>query len=119
RDQLRPWPHITGTFTYSDDIGMARYNAFQFKGQQRFSAGLSSMLSYTYSRSNDTSSGWFNAENGIGGGGTVQNWYDMDNARGTSSYDIPHLLTWATVWELPFGNGKRWLHGGGAATWLL
>src|SRR5262245_19065253 len=27
RDLLRPWPHINGTFTYSDDIGMSQYNA--------------------------------------------------------------------------------------------
>jgi outer membrane receptor protein involved in Fe transport len=118
RDRLRPWPHITGTFTYSDDIGMSKYNAFQFKAQQRFSDGLSSMLSYTYSRTIDTSSGWFNAENGIGGGATVQNYHDMDNARGISSYDIPHIFTWATVWELPFGSGKRWLNNGPAA-WLF
>jgi outer membrane receptor protein involved in Fe transport len=118
RDRLRPWPHMTGTFTYSDDIGMAKYNSFQFKAQQRFSEGLSSMLSYTYSRTIDTSSGWFNAEGGIGSGATVQNWHDIDANRALSSYDIPHILTWATVWELPVGQGKRWLNSG-PASWIL
>jgi hypothetical protein len=117
-DQLRPWPHITGTFRYSDDIGMSRYNALQVKVQRRFANGLGSMLSYTWSRSVDTSSGWFNTENGIGGGTAVQNYHDIDDARGISGYDIPHLLTWATVWELPFGRGKRWLNAG-PASWLL
>jgi len=117
RDQLRPWPHITGTFRYSDDIGMSKYNAFQFKAQQRFSENLSSILSYTWSRTIDTSSGWFDAENGIGGR-PVQNYWDIDDARGTSSYDIPHIVTWATIWELPFGRGKRWLNEG-SASWIL
>ena len=36
RDALRPWPHMNGTFTYSDDIGMSKYNSLQFKAQQRF-----------------------------------------------------------------------------------
>jgi Carboxypeptidase regulatory-like domain/TonB dependent receptor len=118
RDQLRPWPHITGSFRYEDDIGMARYNALHFKAQHRFSGGLASMLSYTWSKSVDTSSGWFAAENGIGGGAHVQNYYDIDSARAVSGYDIPHLLTWGTVWELPAGRGKRWLNSGPAA-WLL
>jgi outer membrane receptor protein involved in Fe transport len=118
RDKLRPYPYITGDFTYSDDIGMAKYNALQVKVQQRLASGLSSMLSYTYSRSIDTSSGWFNAEGGIGGGATVQNWYDIDSNRAVSSYDVPHLFTWATVWELPFGSGKPLLNAG-PASWIL
>jgi hypothetical protein len=118
RDQLRPFPYITGTFTYEDDIGMSRYNAFQLKVQRRFAHGVGSMLSYTLSRSVDTSSGWFGAENGIGGGGNVQNFWDIDSNRAVSSYDVPHLLTWATIWELPVGRGKRWLNDG-AASWIL
>jgi hypothetical protein len=118
RDQLRPWPHINGTFTYSDDIGMSKYNAFQLKAQQRFSEGFTSMLSYTWSQSVDTSSGWFNAEGGIGSGATVQNYHDIDANRAVSSYDIPHVVTWATIWELPLGPGKRWLTKG-PASWIL
>jgi hypothetical protein len=118
RDAMRPWPYITTDARYSNDIGMAKYNSFQFKAQHRFSANLSSLLSYTYSHGIDTSSGWFSVENGIGGGAVVQNYWDIDNARGISAYDIPHILTWATIWELPVGRGKRWLTGG-PASWIL
>ena len=118
RDQLRPWPHITGTFRYEDDIGMAHYNALQFRLQNRFADGLATNLSYTFSRSVDTSSGWFAAENGIGGGSHVQNYHDMDDARAVSSYDVPHILTWGGLWQLPAGRGKRWLNTG-PASWLL
>ncbi|HSL22459.1 MAG TPA: TonB-dependent receptor [Vicinamibacterales bacterium] len=116
-NQLRPWPHITGTFRYSDDIGMSKYNSVQFKLQQRYS-DLTNMVSYTFSRTIDTSSGWFDAEGGIGGGATVQNYWDIDANRATSSYDIPHILTWASVWNLPFGRGKRWMNQG-LASWIL
>jgi hypothetical protein len=118
RDQLRPWPHITGSFRYEDDIGMSRYNALQLKAQRRFADGLASMLSYTWSKGVDTSSGWFAAENGIGGGSHVQNYHDLNDSRAVSSYDIPHLFTWAGMWEIPVGYGKRWLTGGPAA-WIL
>ena len=118
RDAMRPYPWMTGTFTYSDDIGMSKYNALQVKAQQRFSNGMSNMFSYTFSRSTDTSSGWFNAEGGIGGGATVQNYHDIDGNRAISSYDVPHVLTWAGIYELPFGAGKPWLQTGAAAAIL-
>lgn len=119
RNQLRPWPHIDGTFRYSNDIGMSKYNSAQVRLQRRFADGISSTFSYTYSRTIDTSSGWFAAENGIGGGAVVQNYWDIANARGISSYDIPHLVTWGTVLELPVGRGKRWLSGGGLPSAIL
>jgi hypothetical protein len=118
RDQLRPWPHLNGTFTYSTDKGMSKYNGLQVRVQHRFAEGLSTTVSYTLSRSIDTSSGWFNAEGGIGGGATVQNFYDMDANRAVSSYDVPHLLTWGTVWEIPAGRGKRFLNEGLASAIL-
>jgi outer membrane receptor protein involved in Fe transport len=117
RDQLREWPHINGDFRYSDDIGMSKFNSLQLKAQQRFHQGFTTMLSYTWSRTIDTSSGWFDAEGGIGGR-PVQNFWDIDSARAVSAYDIPHILTWASTWELPFGQGKRWLSNGAASALL-
>jgi outer membrane receptor protein involved in Fe transport len=114
RDRLRAYPYITGDFRYSDDIGMSKYNALQVKAQQRFAKGFTTLLSYTWSHSVDTSSGWFDAEGGIGGR-PVQNFWDIDDARATAAYDIPHILTWASTWELPFGQGKRWLTDGAAS----
>jgi hypothetical protein len=109
---LRPWSHINGTFTYSDDIGMSKYNGLQLKVQRRFRNDLASNVAYTWSRSVDTSSGWFGVENGTGGGSGVQNYWDIDSNRAVSSYDVPHIFTWSTIWELPFGRGKRWLQEG-------
>ena len=37
---------------------------------------------------------------------------------GSSSYDITHFVSWATLYELPFGKGKRWLNRG-PASWIL
>lgn len=48
----------------------------------------------------------------------VQNYHDIDDARAVSSYDIPHLLTWGGLWELPVGRGRRWLSDG-PASWIL
>ncbi len=114
----RPWPHIVGTnWTYQDDRGWSSFHSLQGKVQRRFSNGISTLLSYTWEKSMDVSSGFANAERGIGNS-HIQNYHDPDSNKAVSGYDIPHLLTWGTVAELPFGKGKRWLSQGPLSTVL-
>jgi len=111
-----PW--VGSGLNYTTNTAVGSYNALEARFQRRFSDGWSTLVSYTWSKSIDTSSGYFNVENGAGGSATIQNYYDPSTARGVSSYDIPHFLSWATVYEFPFGKGKRWFTKGPAA-WLL
>ncbi len=119
-DQFRPMPWVTSSATYARSIGYANYNALEARFQHRLSHGLSSLVSYTWSKSLDTSSGYFgSAENGLGGGnGTIQNFYDRRSAYGISSYDITHFFSWSAIYELPFGKGKTWLQSG-PLSWIL
>ncbi|MFL6335824.1 MAG: TonB-dependent receptor domain-containing protein [Pyrinomonadaceae bacterium] len=117
-DAARPMPWVGANINYTRSIGYSNYNALETRLQRRFSRGLHSILSYTWGKSIDVGSGYFNVENGPGGGSTIQNYYDRTTARGVSSYDITHFLSWATVYELPFGRGKRWL-ATGPGSWLL
>ncbi|HJQ31954.1 MAG TPA: TonB-dependent receptor [Pyrinomonadaceae bacterium] len=117
-DAARPMPWVGANINYTLSNGYSNYNALETRLQRRFSQGLHSILSYTWGKSIDVGSGYFNVENGPGGGSTIQNFYDRTTARGVSSYDITHFLSWATVYELPVGRGKRWLKDG-AAAWLL
>jgi len=117
-DALRPMPWVSANLNYTLSKGYSHYNALQTKFQRRFSNGLHSLLSYTWSKSTDVSSGYFNVENGPGGGSTLQNFYDASTGRGVSSYDVTHFLSWATVYELPFGRGKKFLQSG-PASWVL
>ena len=110
---LRPQPFMGGGIFYSRSLADSNYNALQFKLDRRFANGLQTLLSYTWSKSIDTSSGWFAAEPyGIA---QTQNYFDLKGSRGVSSYDIPHYLSWFTVYELPVGRGKRWLASGPAS----
>ena len=117
-DALRLMPWVSAGITYTNNTGYSNYNALESKFQRRLSKGLSTLISYTWSKSIDVSSGYFNVENGPGGGSTIQNYFDQSTARGVSSYDIPHFLSWATVYEVPFGKGKRWFRDG-PASWIL
>ena len=86
--------------------------------QKRFSQGLNTLLAYTWSKSMDTSSGWFAAENGSGGGSVVQNYFDPHSNYGPSGYDIPQLLVWSTNYQLPIGPGREFMQHGLAANLL-
>ncbi|HEV2664449.1 MAG TPA: hypothetical protein VG324_06040, partial [Blastocatellia bacterium] len=117
-DALRPMPWVAANINYTLSKGYSHYNALQTRFERRFSAGLHTLVSYTWSKSTDVSSGYFNVENGPGGGSTLQNFYDPTTARGVSSYDITQFLSWATVYEFPAGRGKKWLQSG-PASWVL
>jgi carboxypeptidase family protein/TonB-dependent receptor-like protein len=117
-DALRPMPWVAANISYTTPTGTSTYNALETSFQRRFSNGLHSLVSYTWGKSIDDSSGYFNVENGAGGGSTVQNFADPKSARGVSSYDITHFFSWATVYEFPAGRGKKWLQSG-PASWFL
>jgi len=111
-DALKYIPWMAPNWHYSIDTGYANYNALLVNLQKRFSNSLNSIVSYTWSKSLDNSSGWFEAENGTGGGSVVQNFFDPRNAYGVSSYDIKHYFSWSTVYSFPFGKGQKWLQTG-------
>jgi hypothetical protein len=117
-DAARPIPWLGANINYTRAIGWSHYNALETKLQRRFTNGLQSLISYTFGKSTDVGSGYFNVENGPGGGSSIQNYYDPNTARGVSSYDITHFLSWATLYELPFGRGKKWFQSGPGA-WFL
>ena len=118
RRQQRPYPYMT-TPWYETDLGIANYNALQFRLERRFADGVEFLLSYTWSKALDNgSSGWYGVESGVGSSSAIQNFYDLKGNYAVSGYDVPHFLSLSSVWELPFGKGKRWLKHG-PASWLL
>ena len=115
----RPFPWWPSTNFMGTSTGTTSYNGLEAKLERRFSNGLYYLVSYTWSKSIDSaSSGWFDAENGAGGGGP-QDYYHPNLSRAVSAYDIPHYLSMSGVYELPFGRGKKYFNQHGAASWLL
>jgi trimeric autotransporter adhesin len=83
------------------------YHAMQVMLQHRFAHGLMFRGVYTYGKSIDDASS-------IGGGApvVVQDENNIAAERGLSSFDIRHQFTGFWVYELPFGERKRWLRKG-------
>ncbi len=93
--------------TYSFNDGKSRYNALQLKYEYRMRRGLMLLNAFTWSQAKDNGAGTLEGPNGNTPG--PQNLYDIDADYAVSSYDQPYNNTTSFVWELPFGQGRKWL----------
>ncbi len=107
-----PYPAFQSAILYSSDAGWARFNGISFRGEKRYSDGLFFLANYQLSKSTDNGSGEIEAND------TAFAW-DLDADRGPARYDQRHRAAFSGGYELPFGPGKRWLSGGGAAAYAL
>ncbi len=104
----QPYPYISPTY-YDQSIGQSKFNALEFRWKHRTSAGLTYLISYTYSKSMDVAcSGSFGAE-----GCELQNPYDINADRSVSGFDLPHNFSGSWNWQIPFGKGQRFSSGNG------
>lgn len=109
-----PHPHAQQSF-FDRSWGKSNYHAFQFLLDKRLAGGLAYKVAYTWSRSMDHgSSGWYGVE-----GFAVQNPYNLRADYSPSGFDIPHVLTVNWIWQLPFGENRRWDPGSKAANAIL
>ena len=87
-----------GNITYSTFDENANYNALQAKFEQRYSHGLTTLLSYAFSKCIDS---------GSSQGGTTASRLRFN--RGVCDYDLPHAFTGSFDYQLPFGRGQHFL----------
>jgi hypothetical protein len=101
--QRSPFPNF-GRIQLVDNHGVGSYNALSGKFTKRYSNGLTTLVSYTWSKSIDTATAIRNL-----GGDTLfpQNSYCRSCEKARSSHDTRHRLVTSALWELPFGKGRR------------
>ena len=100
-----------GTVQNISYIGKSWYDGLQSKLEKRFSGGLSLISTYVWSRATDNSPGNFctggNGPSACGFSNPLQP--DLD--KGRADFDVPNRFTFAGVWDLPFGRGRRYASG--------
>jgi trimeric autotransporter adhesin len=100
---------VTGgqPFIYETSEGDSSLNAGSVRVRKRMAKGLGISVSYVFSKSIDDAAS-------IGGGGVVvaQNPYDISADRGLSSFDQKHKFTGNWMYDLPFGDGRRFFTRG-------
>lgn len=107
-----PYPQFTGFQGDSPPIANSIYHALQIRAERAFSNGLQFLVTYTFSKSIDSASATDDSISWLGGGTTgggtidVQNPNNLRAERAVSVFDIPQLLQFNYVYELPVGHGK-------------
>jgi len=101
-------PQYGALATYSS-IGHSRYNAGTVSIRERLGRSLTFDFNYTLSHSLDDASG---VQTGGGFGALfIQNPILQDDWYGNSDFDIRHLINANSIWELPFGRGRKYFSG--------
>jgi outer membrane receptor protein involved in Fe transport len=89
-------------------IGSSRYDALQSKLEKRFVRGLSILTSYTWAHAIDNSPGGICVAGASARDCGPDDPTRLDLERGNADTDVRHRFTFANVWDLPIGRGRRW-----------
>jgi hypothetical protein len=96
----RAFPDLS-TITTSFPMGTNNYQGLEMKFERQFYKGFSTLNGYTWSHTVTTDVGLNNR--------------DMVRDKGLSAQDLRHRFFSTAVYELPFGERRRWLSNGPAA----
>jgi trimeric autotransporter adhesin len=116
RQLLRPFPQFGDILMRQSTQGKNQYHAGIVKFEKRVTNGWGGRVNYTYSRLMDNQFGesnFFSRNNA-----EAQNVYDLEDEYSIGILDVPHKITLAPIFQLPFGEGRRWANSG-AAAWIL
>jgi outer membrane receptor protein involved in Fe transport len=98
-----------GNIPYRESSANSIYHSLQARAEKRFSDGFTFLVSYTFAKSIDDSSG---VPASIASTNNPQNSFDLRAERGLSEFDVRHRFVASFIYELPFGKGKQFLSGG-------
>jgi Carboxypeptidase regulatory-like domain/TonB dependent receptor-like, beta-barrel len=102
----------TASTIFVQPVGTGRYDSLQAQLQRRFVAGLALGVSYTWGKAispNENSSGTPN----------IQALPYIERNRALTSSDRTHNIGITNVWQIPLGEGKRWLNDKSVAARIL
>ncbi|HQR36296.1 MAG TPA: TonB-dependent receptor, partial [Blastocatellia bacterium] len=95
---------LFGEITQQESSAASNYHSLQARVQQRLTAGLSLLGSYTFGKSIDNASGIFSS---TGDPNYPQNSFNLAAERGRSGFDIRHRFSLSYSYELPFGKSLK------------
>ncbi|MEZ5352234.1 MAG: TonB-dependent receptor [Bryobacteraceae bacterium] len=108
----RPFPQFGNVTMITPFWGNSSYHGGNIKVEKRFSGGLNFMANYTRSKFIDDVTS--NQELGTVGG--LQNLYDRRAEKALSGNDVRNRFVASSVYELPWGRGRKYMTDGMAAT---
>lgn len=106
---LRPYPQYSDVSTgvqNGDKSGHSSYHAMVLSMDRRYAAGLTMNWNYTFSKLLTDSDSYFANE------GRAMDHFNRGLEKSIGRFDQTHNLKFSTLYELPFGRGKRWASSG-------
>ena len=104
----RPYPEFT-KIQEIGNVAEAEYNSLAMKLTRRLNRGFSVLVGYTLAKSEDNGSG-IRVLNGDALFPQNSNCFECE--WGLSIFDVRHRFVTTVLYELPFGEGKRWANSG-------
>jgi hypothetical protein len=96
-DSVRPYPGWSSITAWQTTFNSS-YNALQISGIRRLQHGLAFQVAYTWSKTlTDGSSAW----------GTPQDSRNIRAEKGLAGFDVPQVLVFNYVWEVPFFHSQK------------
>jgi Carboxypeptidase regulatory-like domain/TonB dependent receptor len=94
------FPNLGGSITTQDNSGKSDYHSLQAQYERRMTSGLQFLAAFTWSKTIDDACGAIDTCQ-------PQLYTDYKLERGLSNQDQPYRLVLSSLYELPFGRGKR------------
>jgi hypothetical protein len=107
-----PFPQFQPAMLYSSATGWANFKGLSLRLEKRYSAGLFFLANYQLSDNRDNGSGEVEAND-------TAFRTDLDADEGLSRYHQRHRSAVSFGYELPFGEGRRWLNSAGPVAYVL
>ncbi len=108
---LRPFPQFTGINNQMPNVGSSNYNSMQVQVTRRTNKGFTYLGAYTWSKATGL------ADNAIDSEG-IADFFNRGLERSITNYNIPHVLKFSWIYELPIGAGRA-IHLKGFANTLI
>jgi hypothetical protein len=106
-----PYPQFDPAIFTAINDAISNFHAFSIRAEKRYSRGFYILGNYQFSKNIDTNSG--ETDN------AVAFRTNMNLQRGRSAFDQRHRAVFSGAYELPWGQGRRWLSQPGVASFLV
>jgi Carboxypeptidase regulatory-like domain len=107
-------PNQLGALKDTASTGRMNYNALQVVLQKRFSRGLETQVSYTYSKCMTDNIGYYGTWGSTTQAAPAENYgqnvYDPHADYAQCYWDTKHVISAYALYEIPFGRGKQFGH---------
>jgi Carboxypeptidase regulatory-like domain len=111
---LLPYPQYCSRLQgLNENVGNSIFHSFQARVERRLSRGFYMMASYTIGKLiTDAADATQRGSGDLDNTQLVFSPFERRRSRSLAVDDVPQVLSVALVYELPFGEGKRWFNSG-------